>query len=389
MLLYTIFNRSCHFHSVHIYLWLAALKHLLHHLVAHHLGLGKARLKELLRAHKPLPPRVEMAQRHALGPRARRKRKLEVVAAKRLVLDRRRQRLVQQRPVAEQVLRHAQPQPEQRRAAQHVVVRHDAELRPAVHHGQQREVVVGAARGRVVVGGLAERKRVEDRVLDEGPLVLAPRLGAKDLVARGKHAPAQAGQVADEHELVEVGDAARVLRDLLARLGVEDGEAGVDMPFLAVDAQHEVDFDVFDAADVAAHGPRELPVGVPRLAHGEESGVCDGLRVGRDAVVLSRGEVHEFGPEAAQHRLDLVQRGVGRAVLDEHEGLVGRVDTGPVEGVAGDDVDVGGEVLLEGGDFGRLAGRLSADNGAHFRGCGFSQRGKGHGKRHYVNIQGP
>lgn len=51
-------------------------------------------------------------------------------------------------------------------------------------------------------------------------------------------------------------------------------------------------------------------------------------------------------------------------MLDENEGLVGWVDVGAVEGVAGDDGHVGGEVGFEGLDFGGLARGLAADDGA-------------------------
>lgn len=54
-------------------------------------------------------------------------------------------------------------------------------------------------------------------------------------------------------------------------------------------------------------------------------------------------------------------------MLDQHEGLAAGVDVGAVEGVAGDDFDVGGEVGFEGGDFRGFAGGLAADDGALFR----------------------
>lgn len=56
-------------------------------------------------------------------------------------------------------------------------------------------------------------------------------------------------------------------------------------------------------------------------------------------------------------------------MLDQHEGLAAGVDVGSVEGVAGDDLDVGGEVGFEGGDFGGFAGGLAADDGALFCCC--------------------
>ena len=138
------------------------------------------------------------------------------------------------------------------------------------------------------------------------------------------------------------------------------------MPLLAVDAEHGVDLDVLDAADVAAELPGELGVCVPGLAHAEEGGVGDGLGVGGDAVVLQGREVDEARAEAGEHRLDPAKGRVRGPVLDQHQGLVERVDGRAVQGVDGDDVDVQGEVGLEGLDLRVLAGRLAAGDGSEF-----------------------
>jgi hypothetical protein len=97
--------------------------------------------------------------------------------------------------------------------------------------------------------------------------------------------------------------------------------------------------------------------------------VRDGLGVGGDAVVLGGGEVDEARAEAGEDGLDLAEGRVGRAVLDEDQGLVVGVDGRAVEGVAGDDVDVLGEVALKRLDLGGFAGRLGADDGAEFGSC--------------------
>lgn len=102
-----------------------ALQDLLHHLVANYLGLCKPRLKEGLCADEALLPRLEMAQTDTLGPSARGKCKLQVVAAVRLVVHRRVDGRVQNLRVAEEVLRHTKAQTEQRRAAQHMIIRHN------------------------------------------------------------------------------------------------------------------------------------------------------------------------------------------------------------------------------------------------------------------------
>lgn len=53
---------------------------------------------------------------------------------------------------------------------------------------------------------------------------------------------------------------------------------------------------------------------------------------------------------------------------DDDEGLAAGVDAGAVEAVAGDDGDIGREVLLERSNLGSFAGGLSADNGADLSG---------------------
>lgn len=176
-----------------------------------------------------------MTQPNTLSPPAGRKRELEVVAAERVVLDGDAQRGVETSVVAEQVLGDAQPEAEQRRAADHVVVGDDAERAPAVDHRQQAEVVVG--QGGVVDAGPAEAELVQDLVFEQrlaGPLRVV--LFAEDFFFGAENAHAQLVEVAAEHQLVQLGDALGVLVDLLAGLGVEDGEAGVDVPLLAVDA---------------------------------------------------------------------------------------------------------------------------------------------------------
>lgn len=106
------------------------------HFIADLDGAGEPGLKEALRCHEPLLPRLKVAQRDALGPAARGERELEVVAAERDVLDGDAEGLVEALLVAEEGLGHAQPHAEDGRRADHVVVGHDAQGRPAVHHGQ-------------------------------------------------------------------------------------------------------------------------------------------------------------------------------------------------------------------------------------------------------------
>ena len=54
-----------------------------------------------------------------------------------------------------------------------------------------------------------------------------------------------------EHQFVQLGHGLGVLSYLFLCGRVQDGEAGVDVPFVGVDSESYVDLDVFDAADVA------------------------------------------------------------------------------------------------------------------------------------------
>lgn len=337
------------------------LEHCFDHRVADLVGLDKPRLEELLRLEEPLPPCVEVTQRHTLGPPSRRECELEVVAPEGVVLDRDPERLVQPVRVPKEVLRHAQPKPEQGRRADHVVVGRDPQRGPAVHHGEQREVVVGQG-PHALLGLFAQGEPVQQVVAEQGGRRPPGRvLAAEDALAGAVHAGAQAGCVPLQHQLVQLRRAARVLRDLLAGLGVEDREPRVDVPPGAVDAHRQVDLDVLDPADVAGAFPRELLHRVPGFPHREEGGVGHGLGVGGDAVVLERAEVDVLGVEAAEDRLDLAERGIGRSVFDEnlglvsswrmwrcgvrtttHQGLPFRINVGSVERMARHDVDICG-----------------------------------------------
>lgn len=227
-----------------------ALEHLAHHLVTHYLRLRKSRLKECLRTDEALLPRLVMAQAHTFRPASRRECKLEVITTVHLVFHGGPQRGIQQGRVAEEVFRHAKPQPEKRRAAEHVIVGHNVERSPAIHHGEQAEMIV-RPRGRI--GGFSQRKGRQDGGLDQRSALPARRRrrATKDLFSSGVDPAAEALEVAFEHELVQRRHTLGVLGDLLFGFGVQDGEPGVHVPFLAVDAEHCVDLDVLDAAHVA------------------------------------------------------------------------------------------------------------------------------------------
>lgn len=89
------------------------------------------------------------------------------------------------------------------------------------------------------------------------------------------------------------------------------------MPLIAIDAQGDIDLDVFDAPKVPRYLPRELGVGGPGGAHGQEGRVRDRLRVGGDAVVLFGGQDDGLGGEGGEDALHEGKAGRVAAVRDE------------------------------------------------------------------------
>lgn len=327
------------------------------HIIPQRNGLREARGKVGPRAREPAFKGGHVATLHALAPSARRKRKLQIIRAKCLVVNGRVDGFREQQRVGKQVLADPQPDAKERCGADHVVVGRDVQAVPAVHHGQQAQMRVGPTR---LAGHIGEGEAVQD-VVAEKELALAL---AKHVRARRAHTGRERLLAARQHELEELCDGLCVLCDLHARGRVEDGQAGVDVRLVGKDAQRQVRLHILDAARVARHLPWVLVVGVPCHAHAKEGGVGDGLCVGGDAVVRGGGETDGLGVEAGQHAFDADNALLARAVRDNDQRLSAGVDVGAVQGVAGDDLDVGREVRLEGGHLGRLARGLSAHNGA-------------------------
>lgn len=247
-----------------------------------------------------------------------------------------------------------------------MVVRNDAQSTPAVDHGKQREVVVGQGGSRrAAVFRLAEAELVEHIVTEERfTRPLGASFSTEDFFLGGVHAGAELVAMTLQHKLEQLGGGLGELSNLLVCFGVEDGEAGVDVPLLGIDAEHEVDLDVFDAADITGSLPGELLGSMPGLAHAEKSGVGNGLGIGRDAVMFIGTQVDNLGVKAREYVLNLGERFVGGAMLDEHQRLALGIDIGAVKGVAGHDVNVGGQVLFESLDLRIFTGRLATNNGA-------------------------
>lgn len=186
---------------------------------------------------------------------------------------------------------------------------------------------------------LTETEAINKLFIQQQFLAVSLLLSENSLLSR-IHSLPQTLRITREHQLKQLRDALRVLSQLCFGGGIQNRETGVDVPFVAVDPEHEVDLDVFDSARVSAQFPRELVVGLPGRAHGEEGRVRDGLCVCRDAVVHGCRDPHEFWLETAQDVFDEGSCGGRATVVDDHQRLAGGIDAGPVEGVAGHDLDV-------------------------------------------------
>lgn len=77
----------------------------------------------------------------------------------------------------------------------------------------------------------------------------------------------------------------------------------------------------------------------------------------------------KLGSKTTEDSLNFAEGRVWGTVLDEDEGLIVGVDVRAVERVTGDNIDVGREVSLEGGNLGRLARGLASDDGTKLGGC--------------------
>jgi hypothetical protein len=243
-----------------------------------------------------------------------------------------------------------------------MVVRDDAQLPPAVDHGQKTQVVVAHLLRRL----LAEAELVEQLIVQQQLVFGLER--AEDCSPSSVDTLSQLLPVPAEHELEQLRHALSVLSNLASSAGIEDGKTSVDVPLVAVDAKGEVHLHVLDAANVSWHLPGELLVGCPCGAHGEESSVGDSLCVRSDAIVHVGGEVYMLGLEAAEDALNKVDRLLRGFVVDDNERLAFGIDTRSVERVTRDHFDVGWEVLLEGGDLRCFSGCLATDDGTLFGG---------------------
>ena len=102
------------------------------------------------------------------------------------------------------------------------------------------------------------------------------------------------------------------------------------MPLIGVNSKHEVDLDVFDAANVAVSLPRELLISFPSRTHTKEGGMRDSLSIGSDVVMLFSCKLNPFGTKAGKDLPDETDALSGGAVIDLDERLAFRVNCWPM-----------------------------------------------------------
>lgn len=148
----------------------------------------------------------------------------------------------------------------------------DAEVGPAVDHGEECEVGVGWRSGGTCWTAVVELWMTADGELIEDVFSEEYRCAvcidcAEYLFACVVDAGAEGVFVACEHELEEGGCRRSILVDLYAGGGVENGEAGINVPLVRVNAEHDVYFDCFNSADVLALFPGIRALACPGCAH--------------------------------------------------------------------------------------------------------------------------
>lgn len=152
-----------------------------------------------------------------------------------------------------------------------------------------------AVRRRLLASPIGQGKSVKHFVFEQQVLALSAFLEHGGPCSY--HSTLEGLTMPANHELVQVGHRLGVLTDLLFCGWIEDGEAGVDVPFVGVDPECYVHFDVFDASDPASDLPWKLVVRAPCRSHTQESSVGDGLRICGDVVVHLAGEINVAGSE--------------------------------------------------------------------------------------------
>ena len=106
----------------------------LDHLVAQPHGFWESWCEVLLNRLKAIAVSLEGTKRYTIGPRSSRERELQVIRTERMIFDGGVDNFIKETFIPKKVLCHTQPDPKQWSRADHVVVRDDSKLPPAVHN---------------------------------------------------------------------------------------------------------------------------------------------------------------------------------------------------------------------------------------------------------------
>ena len=173
-----------------------------------------------------------------------------------------------------------------------MIIRDNAEFRPAINNRKQTEMAI---RRRLFARPIGQREPIQYLVLQQQILSFGAR--SENRGTCSLHSTLKLIPVPSNHQFVQVSHRLSILANLLLRRWVEDGEPGIDVPFVRVDAQGDIDLDILDTAHPSSMLPGELIVGLPSGSHAQESSMGDSLCIRCDAVVHLAGEIDMFGAE--------------------------------------------------------------------------------------------
>lgn len=115
--------------------------------------------------------------------------------------------------------------------ANHMIIRHNLQLPPAIHHSQQAQMIIRLP----LCGGIAQTEPIKHFIPQQQLCSLLPR---KHSIASRTHPFFQIDLVAREHEFKQDSDRLSVLFDLHLCRWVQDSKTSVDVPFVRVNPKH-------------------------------------------------------------------------------------------------------------------------------------------------------
>lgn len=179
-----------------------------------------------------------------------------------------------------------------RRRAYHMIIRHNPQLPPTIHHRQQTQMIIR----RPLLRHLPQRKPIQHLIPQQQILPIPSR--CKHRRPRRPNPLLQLRPMPAQHQLEQLSYRFRILPYLRLSRRVQDRQASINMPLVRINPKCDIRLDIFNPPHIPARLPRKLVIRTPRRAHAQKRRVRDRLRVGGDAVVGFGGEVHVLGAEA-------------------------------------------------------------------------------------------